>query len=95
MAEIIRPGQAGTLESNDIMITVAPAKRGAGLAIELSSPVIRQYGDQLRKVIGDTLAENGVSDALVHANDKGALDCTVRARVLAAVSRATAKEAAK
>ncbi|MDR3589501.1 MAG: citrate lyase acyl carrier protein [Negativicutes bacterium] len=95
MAEMIRPGQAGTLESSDIMITIAPAKPGAGLTIELASPVIKQYGDQIRKVIGDTLAENGVGDALIHANDKGALDCTIKARVLAALSRSRAQEVAK
>ena len=92
MAEILRPGQAGTIESSDIMISIAPAKPGTGLVLDLVSPVIKQYGEQIQKVIRDTLMEYGIADAIVHANDKGALDCTIQARVIAATLRATAKE---
>lgn len=93
MAELLRSAQAGTIESSDIMINIAQAKPGTGLVLELASPVIKQYGDQIQKVIMDILGEYGIADALVHANDKGALDCTIKARVIAAIERATAKEA--
>jgi citrate lyase subunit gamma (acyl carrier protein) len=93
MAKLLRPGQAGTIESSDIMISIAPAKSGTGLVLELVSPVIKQYGEQIQKVIRDTLSEHGITDAMVHANDKGALDCTIQARVIAAIERAIAKEA--
>jgi len=83
-------GQAGTIESSDIMITVAPAATGSGLAIELTSPVMKKYGRQIRAVITATITAFGVEDAVVQANDKGALDCTIRARSEAAVSRAMA-----
>ena len=89
MTIIKRPGHAGTLESNDIMITIAPVKPGMGLRLEISSPVIKQYGQQIHKVISDTLNEHGITEALVQANDKGALDYTIYARVITAISRAS------
>lgn len=85
-----KPAQAGTLESNDIMITVAPAPPGDGIIIELESIVLPQYGEDIRRVIADTLAAHGVADAVVKAVDRGALDCTIRARVAAALARAGA-----
>lgn len=88
MGKLLQPGQAGTLESNDIVITVAPATAEDGIVIELTSPVIKQYGKRIREVIVEALAEAGVQQAFVQANDKGALDCTIRARVQTAVARA-------
>lgn len=88
MGKLLQPGQAGTLESNDIVITVAPATAEDGIVIELTSPVIKQYGKRIREVIVEALAEAGVQQVFVQANDKGALDCTIRARVQTAVARA-------
>jgi citrate lyase subunit gamma (acyl carrier protein) len=88
MGKLLQPGQAGTLESNDIVVTVAPATAEDGIVIELTSPVIKQYGKRIREVIAEALAEAGVQHAFVQANDKGALDCTIRARVQTAVARA-------
>lgn len=85
--ELRKTGVAGTLESGDIMVTIEPKDRG-GIAIELSSSVLQQYGRQIKAVITETLAGLGVTDAAVTAVDKGALDCTVRARVSAAAYRA-------
>ena len=85
--KILEAGIAGTLESSDISIQVE-ANEGKGIEIELKSTVEIQFGNQIRKVIRETLEELGVKDALVRATDKGALDCTIRARVLTAVNRA-------
>lgn len=79
---------AGTLESGDILIQIEPSDAGT-LDIELESSVMSQFGDQIRKVISETLAEHGIDSATVRATDKGALDCTIRARVAAAAVRAT------
>lgn len=79
---------AGTLESGDIMIQIAPTNQ-KGLQIELDSSVEYQFGNQIRKVITETLTERGITDAVVKAVDKGALDCTIRARATAAAVRAT------
>lgn len=90
MKTITKMGIAGTLESNDIVITVAPADKGSGITIELTSPVIKQYGRVINEVITDETKKNGVTDVAINANDKGALDCTIRARVKTALSRALA-----
>ena len=83
---IIKPAVAGTLESSDCMVTVEP---GAGqVELDLDSTVIRQYGKQIRRVIHETLDRLEVSDARVTVVDKGALDCTIKARVECAVFRA-------
>ena len=80
---------AGTLESGDILVTIGP---GDGLQVELQSSVAAQFGRQIKAVITETLEELGITDAHVDAIDKGALDCTIRARVTAAAVRATGKD---
>ena len=84
--EIKHNGVAGTIESSDIMVTVEPASEG--IAIDLDSSVEKQFGNQIRKVIKETLEKLQVTSAKVTAIDKGALDCTVQARTIAAVHRA-------
>ena len=78
---------AGTMESGDIMITIEPKDAG-GVDLDLSSNVMQQYGRQIEAVIRETLSGLGIENAAVQAVDKGALDCTVRARVSAAAFRA-------
>ena len=80
---------AGTLESGDIMIQISS---GRGLEIDLQSSVAAQFGSQIKAVITETLMGLGIEDAAVKAVDKGALDCTIRARVTAAAVRATGKD---
>jgi citrate lyase subunit gamma (acyl carrier protein) len=87
----IKDAFAGTLESGDIMVQLSPAQ-GEGLEINLNSTVEYQFGDQIRKVIAETLKGLGIENASVKAVDKGALDCTIRARVTAAAVRATGKD---
>ena len=82
---------AGTLESGDILIQIAPSENDS-LEIELDSTVAYQFGNQIKKVIAETLHERGIDKAHVKATDKGALDCTIRARVTAAAVRATGKD---
>ncbi len=82
---------AGTLESGDIMIQIEPSEQ-EGLNIELDSTVMYQFGEQIKKVIAETLQELGVTHAYVKATDKGALDCTIKARVTCAAVRATGKD---
>ncbi|MBQ2151109.1 MAG: citrate lyase acyl carrier protein [Bacteroidales bacterium] len=85
----IKNAMAGTLESGDILIQVEPGK---GLQVDLQSSVSAQFGRQIKAVITDTLKGLGVENASIKATDKGALDCTIRARVTAAVVRATGKD---
>lgn len=81
---------AGSLESSDIMITINPSNNG--ISIELESSVEKQFGNQIRKVIKETLDNLGIKSASIEAVDKGALDCTIQARTIAAVYRAAAIE---
>ena len=78
---------AGTLESSDAMVTVEPAAEGEGIEFVLDSVVIHQYGNQIRKVVLETLRRLDVQDAKIAVVDKGALDCTLKARVECAVYR--------
>lgn len=78
---------AGTLESSDIMVTIAPSDH-QGIDIQLESTVLKQFGEQIQQVITQTVTELGISSAAIIAIDKGALDCTVRARVKTALYRA-------
>ncbi|MBQ8021313.1 MAG: citrate lyase acyl carrier protein [Bacteroidales bacterium] len=87
----MKNASAGTLESGDIMIQIAPTDK-EGLQIDLTSSVADQFGKQIRKVITETLEGLGIDKADVKAVDKGALDCTIRARVTAAAVRATGKD---
>lgn len=82
---------AGTLESGDIHIRLLPSE-APGLTINLESSVAYQFGNQIKQVIEETLQELGVDSAVVNATDKGALDCTIRARVTAAAVRATGRD---
>lgn len=88
MAKLLKPAQAGTVESTDIMIMLAPAQEGTGLQVELTSPTMQQYGEHIKNLIVKTVKGQEVEDAIVHANDKGALDCTIEARVKTAIKRA-------
>ena len=85
--KLISTGSAGTMESNDIMITVEPTDEG-GVQVELTSNVYQQFGKQIIAVIRETAAGYGVENALITAVDQGALDCTVRARGSTALLRA-------
>lgn len=81
--EITRPAVAGTLESSDCQVMI---EEGDGkVEFSLESSVINQYGNQIRKVALETLNNLGVNNAKVTMIDKGALDCTIKARIEAAV----------
>ncbi len=82
---------AGTLESGDIMVQISPSEK-EGIEINLNSTVAYQFGNQIKAVITETLEGLGISSAVITATDKGALDCTIRARVTAAAVRATGKD---
>ena len=86
--EIKKPAVAGTLESSDAMVTVEP-NEGCGIEFELDSVVMHQYGDSIRHTVMETLERLGVRDVCIRIVDKGALDCTLKARVECAVFRSS------
>ena len=87
----VKNASAGTLESGDILIQIFPSD-AEGVQISLDSTVAYQFGDQIKTVITETLQGLGIDHVAVKATDKGALDCTIRARVTAAAVRATGKD---
>jgi citrate lyase subunit gamma (acyl carrier protein) len=84
--KITKEAVAGTLESSDLLVKVAPGQPNR-LDIHIRSEVMRQFGAQIRAVVDDTLARLGVTEGDVSIEDKGALDCAIRARVQTAVLR--------
>lgn len=84
--QLIKTAMSGTLESSDALVTIEPIMYET--EIELTSSVIKQYGRQIREVVQETLDRLNVKNARVTIVDKGALDCTIRARVECAVFRA-------
>ncbi|EPX2837991.1 citrate lyase acyl carrier protein [Klebsiella sp. 10982] len=83
--EIYNKGIAGTLESSDAMITVEPNESGIELYVD--SVVMNVYGRQIKELILKTLATLEVAKAKVTVIDKGALECTLKARLECAVYR--------
>ena len=82
--KIEKSAMAGTLESSDAQVTVEPAE---GLELNIQSSVLNQYGRQIKATVLETLNRLDVKDAKVTIVDKGALDCTLKARVECAVFR--------
>lgn len=85
--KINKIAKSGTLESNDILIMVMPNDQG-GIELQLESIVMKQFGKQIRKTIIDKIEELKIEDIIIKAQDKGALDYTIRARVQTAIDRA-------
>lgn len=80
--------QVGTLESNDIHITIEIKPVEYGIQIELQSEVLAQYGDDIMQSIRNIITQSAVIDGLhIVANDKGALNCTIEARMKTALMR--------
>lgn len=81
---ILKKAKAGSLESNDCMITAEPCE---DVEINVESVVKEQYGEQILKVCNEVLRQEGVMSGKFFINDKGALDFTIRARMKAVIER--------
>ncbi|WP_407306755.1 citrate lyase acyl carrier protein [Desulfosporosinus sp. SB140] len=84
---ITKIAKAGTLESNDILIMVMP-NDSESVELELESIVMQQFGDEIRQVILNKVQEMGIVGITIKAQDKGALNYTISARVETALKRA-------
>ena len=83
--EIRKPAVAGTMESSDCQVSLEPGEGGIDFTLE--SVVAQQFGNEIRRVPLETLSRLGVDSVKISIIDKGALDCTIRARVEGAVYR--------
>ena len=86
--ELKHKATAGTLESSDVQVQVEP---GDHLDLHIPSSVMAQYGRQIRESAMEVLKNLEVEGAVVHIDDRGALDCTLRSRIQTAVFRAVDK----
>lgn len=83
---IVRNAVAGTLESNDVLVTVTP---GVGrVEVKIDSIVLEQFGDRIEQAAREQAREMDIASARIRLEDKGALDCTIKARVETALRRA-------
>lgn len=83
--QIVKKGQAGTMQSSDLMVTVEPAN---GLVIEIESTVKKQFEHLIRAKLEETLVRNEVNSGHISVSDRGALDYAIAARLEAALQRA-------
>ena len=90
MNPILRCASAGTLESSDVYVEIAPAENG--IEIDLNSVVQAQFGEEILAVVREVLSECGVENASLRIQDRGALDCVIRARVETAIIRGKGEE---
>ncbi|OOR99288.1 citrate lyase acyl carrier protein [Haemophilus paracuniculus] len=84
--EITKTAVAGTLESSDAQVRIAP---NDGVDIEINSSVGKQFGEDIHQTVQAVLSQLQITDVQVIVEDRGALDCVLRARLKAALLRAT------
>ena len=84
MSEVLKPASAGTMESSDVLVELVPAE---GREIQLTSVVEAQFGDSIRAVAGEMLDQFGLDNVCLRIDDRGALECVIRARVETAIIR--------
>ena len=82
---ILKKGQAGTMQSSDLMVSVEPADE---LTVEIESTVKKQFEHLIRAKISEVLAAHDVRTGKIMINDRGALDYAIEARLEAALQRA-------
>jgi len=86
MAEL-KETQVGRTEQKSDIFLILRKKESGGVSIHLKSSVQDLFGDTIKGAIEATLGELGVKNAEVVAEDLGALDFVIKARVEAAVRR--------
>ena len=82
---ILKKGQAGTMQSSDLMVIVEPASE---LTIEIESTVKKQFEHLIRAKLEQVLAKFGVASGRISVSDRGALDYAIEARLETALQRA-------
>ncbi|HKM95626.1 MAG TPA: citrate lyase acyl carrier protein [Buttiauxella sp.] len=86
--KITHPAVAGTLESGDVMIRIAPANTQE-IDLQISSSVEKQFGFAIRATVMEILVRHQIQGVQLILDDKGALDCVLRARLETVLVRAS------
>ncbi|SNY59525.1 citrate lyase acyl carrier protein [Enterobacter sp. CC120223-11] len=79
---------AGTLESGDVMIRISPLD-SEEIDLQISSSVEKQFGEAIRATLYEILSRYDVRGVQLIIDDKGALDCVLRARLETLLARAS------
>ena len=82
----LKKASCGTMESSDAYMELEPI--AAGVQIDLQSVVEHQFGDSIRALAAEMLQEEGVENVRLSIVDRGALECTLRARLETLIARA-------
>ena len=85
MTKIVKKVSAGTMESSDVLVELVPAE---GREIQLTSVVEAQFGDSIRAVADEMLNQFDLQNVCLRIDDRGALECVLRARIETAILRA-------
>lgn len=83
---IVKTSMAGSLESNDALVTLMPIEEDE-IRIEIQSIVEAQFRDKIEETIINTLSKLNVDKVFIKVQDRGALDCVLEARIETAVLR--------
>jgi citrate lyase subunit gamma (acyl carrier protein) len=75
---------AGSKESNDCLITIESSDK---TQIEIDSIVGPFFYEQIYETIETTLKEEKIKNVRVLVEDRGALDYTIKSRLLTAIER--------
>ena len=86
MVNILTSVVAGSLESSDVLVSLAPSQNGE-LDLQIESIVIKQFGRRIHAVAEEMLRRQSVQSGMIRIQDRGALECTLRARLETALAR--------
>ncbi|EPL9570761.1 citrate lyase acyl carrier protein [Providencia rettgeri] len=79
---------AGTLESSDVMVRIEPLEDTQEVSVQITSSVEKQFGDAIASIVQEMIALHDIQGAQIIVDDKGALECVLRARLEALLARA-------
>lgn len=79
-----KSASCGSVESNDCLVTVTESD---STNIKITSIVDAFFHENIKAVITNTLKELNIKNIDVEVNDKGALDYTIKARLVTAIER--------
>ena len=90
--KITKPAIAGSLESSDAMITLEPCEQG--VTIDVDSVVKAQFGAEIERAVREVLLGFDADGVHVWVQDRGAMECVLKARVETALLRAQPEKTA-
>ncbi|SUC46459.1 Citrate lyase gamma chain [Providencia stuartii] len=70
------------------MVRIEPLEDTQEVSIQISSSVEKQFGDAIEKIVLELIEQHEIEGAQIIIDDKGALECVLRARLEALLARA-------